>query len=125
MAALRAGTLQETEFAGSMAEAMEDALGQEWFNLKSTPLPAQGQDDRRLLFVAIAQGVVSYLTANADAFNVAVTTTQTGDLIDSTGTVTGGNNVAVTQSAGTTSSPNLVNSVGAGDVSIQTTGVLY
>lgn len=61
------------EFNGSMAEAMETAL--------NALLIAEGRPellrdnstesrDRRLLFVAIAQGVVNHLTANQAAFTI-------------------------------------------------------
>jgi hypothetical protein len=60
-------------FASSMAKAMEDAL--------NTLLDAEGHPrvpvdntpesrDRRLMFVAIAQGVVNHLVANEDAFRI-------------------------------------------------------
>lgn len=61
------------EFAGSMAEAMEDALnellGGENPAMK-TFVPATNSPearDRRRLFVAIAQGVVRHLKDNAGA----------------------------------------------------------
>ncbi len=62
------------EFANSLAAAIEDAY---W-----SALQADGKDrfdrslnqdsdrDRRRIFVAIAQGVIGYLDANADAFKV-------------------------------------------------------
>ena len=59
-----------TAFAGSMAEAIEEAL--------NALLPAERRfatndnskeaRDRRLLFVAIAQGVVDHLVAKTSAF---------------------------------------------------------
>lgn len=130
MPSLKAGSLHDPdpttpEFPGSMAEAMEVALGQEWLQLKGTALPMQGEEDRRLLFVAIAQGVVKHLRDNADAFSVNVAVAQSGDGIRSIGSVTSGNNVAVTQAPGTGPAPNLVTSVGTGDVTIQTRGVLH
>ncbi len=62
MAQLKGGTV--SDFAGSMAEAMEQALAREWQALKGADLPAEGRDDRRLLFAAIATGVLSYLKAH-------------------------------------------------------------
>jgi hypothetical protein len=61
------------EFAASMAQAMELALNE--------LLIAEGRDtvstenttetrDRRILFVAIARGIVRHLSANHDAFDV-------------------------------------------------------
>jgi hypothetical protein len=82
MADLKAGGLgpnlpddvKPAAFSASMAEAIEDAL--------NTLLVGEGRDslltndnsaetrDRRLLFCAIAQGVVNYLHDNDDAFRV-------------------------------------------------------
>ncbi len=71
---MKAGTV--SDFAGSMAEAMENALKQEYQAVKGEPLPGLGVEDRRLLLVAIAQGVVRYLKENGDAFQISVETTQ-------------------------------------------------
>lgn len=62
--ALKAGTV--ADFANSLAEAMDTAMQQEWQVRKGVPLPAQSQDDRRILFAAIAQGIFVYLKANED-----------------------------------------------------------
>ncbi len=82
MADLKAGGLgpnlpdnvKPAAFSASMAEAMESAL--------NSLLVSEGRDslltndnsaetrDRRLLFCAIAQGVVDYLHDNDDAFRV-------------------------------------------------------
>lgn len=64
------------DFAGTMAEAIEDAL---WallapdrrFNKNDNSPEAR---DRRMLFVAIAQGVCGHLQQNAAAFTVTHTT---------------------------------------------------
>ena len=45
---LRAGS--SAAFAGSMAEAIENALKTEWFAVKGFELPAEGEEDRRILF---------------------------------------------------------------------------
>lgn len=71
---MKAGTV--SDFAGSMAEAMENALQQEYEAVKGESLPDLGVEDRRLLLVAIAQGVVRYLKENGDAFQISVETTQ-------------------------------------------------
>ena len=61
------------EFAASMALAMEQALNDllvaEGKPALDTSNSAETRD-RRTLFVAIAQGVVSHLVANHDAFDV-------------------------------------------------------
>lgn len=67
---LKAGTMRGTDFAGSMAEAMEKAFEVEWRAVKKSALPTAGQEDRRLLFIAIAQGVVRHLKENADSFKI-------------------------------------------------------
>lgn len=93
--AMKAGTVGD--FSGSLAQAIENALKAEYAVLKGEPLPDQGLEDRRMLLVAIAQGVVRYLKANADAFEISVETTLTSggnatgtatvDDIDTTGTL--------------------------------------
>ena len=64
-----------SDFTGSMAKAMEDALKSEWLAVKETPLPNVGGEDRQLLFVAIAQGILKYL----DAHEADITTTTRHD----------------------------------------------
>ena len=75
--AIKAGTV--ADFAGSMAEAMEAVMEQEYLAVKGEPLSGQGQEDRRLLLVAIAQGVVRHLKDNLDAWKIEVET----ELVDS------------------------------------------
>ena len=67
---LKAGTV--ADFANSMAQAIENAMKQEYKAVKNEDLPTMGQEDRRLLFAAIAQGVVRYLNDNPDALRVHV-----------------------------------------------------
>lgn len=58
--ALKAGTLDD--FAGSLASYIDKAMQNEWQAVKGEPLPAgQGEDDRKILFAAIAQGVLKFL----------------------------------------------------------------
>jgi hypothetical protein len=63
---IRGGT--PATYAGSMAEAIEQALDDVRVESGLDPLPADGRDDRRMLFMAIARGVVAHLAANDDAF---------------------------------------------------------
>lgn len=63
---IRGGT--RDTYPGSMAEAIEQALDDVRGEFGLDPLPADGRDDRRLLFLAIARGVVAHLAANDDAF---------------------------------------------------------
>lgn len=61
------------EFAGSMAAAMEDALN---FFLSGEQKPTVSVDnsaesrDRRIMFLAIAKGIVDHLVANQDALKI-------------------------------------------------------
>jgi hypothetical protein len=70
---LKAGGFDSTAFASSMAEAMEQALN---VLLPQVDLPQVSTDDtaetrdRRAMFLAIAQGVVNHLVANAGAFEI-------------------------------------------------------
>ncbi len=86
---LKAGTTSASEFASSMAAAMERALEEEYHNVKGESLPTAGRIDRRMLFAAIAQGVVRHLHDNAVSFKVAVdaTTHTTAVTIETTGTL--------------------------------------
>ena len=69
--ALKAGSVARkagivASVSSSLAEAMDNAMKQEWQAVKNVPLPSQGEEDRRLLFAAIAQGIFDYLKANED-----------------------------------------------------------
>lgn len=64
--ALKPGSV--ADFAGSLAEAMEIAMNQEWQAVKGVPLPELGVDDRRLLLVAISRGLFQFLKANENDF---------------------------------------------------------
>lgn len=68
--AIKPGTV--ADFGGSMAEAMENALAVEYQSLKGVALPDMGEEDRRMLLVAIAQGMTKHLIANLDAFLMTV-----------------------------------------------------
>ena len=74
------------EFAGSLAAAIESVLnsilaaeGKQTFALNDNSREAR---DRRMLFVAIAQGVVNHLTANEAAFVIQAGSLDTGETID-------------------------------------------
>jgi hypothetical protein len=62
------GTL--ANFNGSMAKSIEDALAGLIGPLPSAPPAAV--TDRRVLFIAIAEGVIRYLKQNEAAFTVTV-----------------------------------------------------
>jgi hypothetical protein len=69
---LKPGTSDPDEWNGSMAEAIENALAREYEAVKAEPFPSYGVEDRRMLFTAIAQGVIKHLTENMSAFTVSV-----------------------------------------------------
>lgn len=128
--AFKAGTV--SDFEDSMAEAIEDALKAEWATVKGIAFPDAGEEDRRLLFVAIAQGILRYLKDNAEAsiivHSVEVTQEDGNDISSAgtTGAASGGtthtHSVTVTQNSG---SSNRVESGGDGKIRIETTGDLH
>lgn len=70
---LKRGGVLPAEFAGSMAEAMEVALNQLLSDTGKPTVPTDDSDevrDRRILFVAIARGVIDHLVDNEDAFTI-------------------------------------------------------
>ncbi|MBN1439683.1 MAG: hypothetical protein JW929_09760 [Anaerolineales bacterium] len=71
MSALKGGTTND--FSGSLAEAMEQAMDKEWQAVKGTALPSAGADDRKLLWAAIANGILNYLKAHEDEIVKTVT----------------------------------------------------
>lgn len=117
--------LDDVALENSMAQAMEDAMKDVYEKIKGKILPERGKDDRRLLFVAIAQGVVKHLKEQEQAFQVYdVNVTQDDNRITSSGTLTMGSTnypVSVTQDE---NEENKVESQGEGKLQIQTEGVL-
>jgi len=53
--------LDTTALSDSMAQAMDDAMVDAYQKLKGSALPDKGKDDRRMLFVAVARGLLTYL----------------------------------------------------------------
>ena len=79
----KAGTMEDTmeDFDDSMAAAIENAFERVWNERMGSQLPSETQEDRRMMFVAIAQGVIRHLKDNSeDGFDV--------DVPDGEGTVT-------------------------------------
>ena len=68
---LTGGSTKPSDFAGSMADAMEAALNTLLANDKINQFEVNTNSDearaRRRMFVAIAQGVVKHLKDNADS----------------------------------------------------------
>jgi hypothetical protein len=133
--ALKPGTMTGTEadFLHSMAAAIESAFLEEWKAVEGTYPSEVGQKYWRLLFAAIAQGIVRYLEKHAeDSFRVhSVEAKQEDSLITSSGTISlpfyGEVTVQVAQDPGTAAVPNKVKSKqqGEGRIRILTTGVLH
>lgn len=126
--ALKAGTI--ADFSDSMAEAIENAFLEEWPEAMGGADKPETNPQMRLLFVAVAQGVVRYLTDHAEAaFRIhSVEVTQDESLVESTGTGFFGFQVTVTQNAsdpGSSDPANPVISKGDGKLEILTTGTLH
>ena len=64
MAQLKAGSIDD--FANSMAERIEEAMQEEWRKANGERLGGPGDRDRRVLFAAIAKGVLRYLYEHRD-----------------------------------------------------------
>ena len=73
---IKAGTVLGGWLPGTMADAIEEAFLKEWNDRTDYPLGEQGQTLRRVLFSAIAQGVVKHLAENSEAFKVEVSVQQ-------------------------------------------------
>ena len=74
---LKPGRVSPLKYAASMAEAMDKAFLKEWRTVKGTTLSSLGEEDRRILLVAIAQGVVAHLQQHPEAIRVEVNFTNT------------------------------------------------
>jgi hypothetical protein len=109
------------DFDGSMAAAIETEFEALWQNRYGVALPAETRDDRRLIFLAVANGVVKHLRECADTgFSVAVTATQkSGNRVTSS---SGGAlpSISVKQDA---ASSNAVVSEGEAKVSVKVEGL--
>jgi hypothetical protein len=70
---MKPGTVTPTQaFNSSLAERIEHAFMAELLAVKGEPPPKIGVDERRMLFAAIAQGIVAFLRDQESAFTVAV-----------------------------------------------------
>jgi len=79
---LKAGTVEN--FNDSMAAAIEKVFEKLWSERYGTVLPEETRNERRLLLVSIAQGVIKYLSDNAlDSFDVEANVKQIEPLIQS------------------------------------------
>jgi hypothetical protein len=66
--ALKPGTIND--YDSSMAQAMEEAFLAEWKNAMGDADLPEPNNQMRLMFVAVAQGVVRHLHENPDAFRI-------------------------------------------------------
>lgn len=65
--------LDDTALQDTMARAIEEEMADVFQKVKGLALPDVGKDDRRLLFVAIARGVLKYLEAHQNDVLASVT----------------------------------------------------
>ncbi|RYY10215.1 MAG: hypothetical protein EOO04_37230 [Chitinophagaceae bacterium] len=63
------GPLNEDQYIGSMANAMETAFLKEWEVIMKTDPPAL-TDHMRLIFIAVAQGVVNHMKASEESIQI-------------------------------------------------------
>ena len=75
--ALKAGSL--ADFNDSMAAKIETEFETLWFNIYNTYLPDERKNERRILFVAIARGILSYL--NEHKTDIEIGDTDTGGFV--------------------------------------------
>ena len=57
-------SLENGALTNSMAQLMEDEFAAVYQEVKSSPLPLSARHDMRILFVAVARGVLRYLNEN-------------------------------------------------------------
>lgn len=54
--------LDDVALENTMAKAIEEAMADVYQRVKNVSLPETGKEDRRLLFVSIARGILKYLS---------------------------------------------------------------
>jgi hypothetical protein len=69
--------LDDTALQDTLAKAIEEEMADVFQKVKWMPLPEPGKADRRLLFVAIARGVLKYLEAHQNDVLASVTINHT------------------------------------------------
>ncbi len=70
--ALVPGTFADIDAAGSMANAIKEAFEKIWPSAMG-PLPLNTSKEMKMLFAAVAEGVVKHLAAHPEAFVITVT----------------------------------------------------
>ena len=61
----------------ALTYAIDKAFGTEWTKSKGGSAPDAGKDDRRLMFAAVARGILEYLSAQQSDLIASVTLTDT------------------------------------------------
>jgi len=70
-----------------LTDAMQQAFKNEWLAVKKSPMPEGGGEDRRLLFAAVARGLLEYVEAHQNEVLTSITFQDTDQSV--THTVTG------------------------------------
>jgi hypothetical protein len=86
--AFKAGT--KTDFANSMAAAMEHAFLEEWPHVMGNQPKPKSNNQMRLLFIAIAQGILRHMVNHPDGIHITVNTNAGHNHSASTGISTTG-----------------------------------
>lgn len=69
--------LDDTALQDTLAKAIEEEMANVFQKVKEKPLSEVGKEDRRLMFVAIARGVLKYLEAHQNDVLASVTISHT------------------------------------------------
>jgi hypothetical protein len=59
--------------SSDLTQAMQEAFKKEWAAVKKIALPDAGGEDRRLLFAAVARGLLEYVEAHQNEVISAIT----------------------------------------------------
>ncbi len=71
--------LDDTALSNSMALAIDEEMAAVYEAVKGVPMPEAGEEDRRILFTAIARGVLKYLRDNSADFVEAIAVKHTDE----------------------------------------------
>lgn len=67
-----------------LTDAMQEAFKKEWLAVKKTPMPGAGGEDRRLLFAAVARGLLEYVEAHQNEVLTTITFQDAGQPVTHT-----------------------------------------
>ena len=62
-----------------LADAIQEAFGDAWQAAKGSPLPDAGSEDRRLLFAAVAHGLLRFIDDHHDEVLTQITFQDAGE----------------------------------------------